>query len=90
MRATHVYRLFSMDTGREYVYTILQFKVQIRLFHTKKMQIILYSNLEKSPIFKGKIKIKFHMNPIGKQKKERRNLQTFSRIAFVFSVSAWL
>ena len=56
MRATHVFRLFSMDTGREYIYMILQFKVQIRLFHTKKMQIILYSNLEKIPYFQGKDK----------------------------------
>lgn len=59
MRATHVFRLFSMDTEREYVYTILQFKVQIRLFHTKKMQIRLYSNLEKIPYFQGKDKNKF-------------------------------
>lgn len=51
MRATHVFRLFSMDTGCEYVYTILQFKVQIRLFHIKKMQIKLYLNLEKIPYF---------------------------------------
>lgn len=91
MRATHVYRLFSMDTGREYIYTILQFKVQIRLFHTKKMQIILYSNLEKIPYFQGKDKNKISYESYRKtEKKERRNLQTFSRIAFVFSVSAWL
>ena len=44
---------FSMDTGCEYVYTILQFKVQIRLFHIKKMQIKLYLNLEKIPYFQG-------------------------------------
>lgn len=91
MRATHVFRLFSMDTGREYIYTILQFKVQIRLFHTKKMQIILYSNLEKIPYFQGKDKNKISYESYRKtEKKERRNLQTFSRIAFVFSVSAWL
>ena len=39
MRATHVFRLFSMDTEREYVYTILLYKVKTRLFHTKRMQI---------------------------------------------------
>ena len=39
MRATYVFRLFSMDSEREYVYTILLYKVKIRFFHTKRMQI---------------------------------------------------
>ncbi len=74
MRATHVYRLFSMDTGREYIYTILQFKVQIRLFHTKKMQIILYSNLEKIPYFQGKDKNKISYESYRKTEKRKTQL----------------
>lgn len=40
MRATHVFRLFSMDTEREYVYTILLYKVKIRLFHTLPLSFV--------------------------------------------------
>ncbi len=74
MRATHVFRLFSMDTGREYIYMILQFKVQIRLFHTKKMQIILYSNLEKIPYFQGKDKNKISYESYRKTEKRKTQL----------------
>lgn len=91
MRATHVFRLFSMDTGREYVYTILQFKVQIRLFHTKKMQIILYSNLEKIPYFQGKDKNKISYESYRKtEKKKDATCKRFHVLPLFFSVSAWL
>lgn len=87
MRATHVFRLFSMDTGCEYVYTILQFKVQIRLFHTKKMQIKLYLNLEKIPYFQGKDKNKFSYEirrKTGKRKMRLANVFTHCLCFFSF------
>lgn len=87
MRATHVFRLFSMDTECEYVYTILQFKVQIRLFHTKKMQIRLYSNLEKIPNFQGKDKNKFSYEisrKTGKRKMRLANVFMYCLCFFRF------
>ena len=87
MRATYVFRLFSMDSEREYVYTILQFKVQIRLFHTKKMQIRLYSNLEKIPNFQGKDKNKFSYEisrKTGKRKMRLANVFTYCLCFFRF------
>lgn len=87
MRATHVFRLFSMDTGREYVYTILMYKVKIRLFHTKRIQIVSYSNSEKIPYFQGKNKNKFSYEihrKIGKRRAQLANVFTYCLCFFCF------
>ena len=87
MRATHVFRLFSMDTEREYVYRILLYKVKIRIFHTKRIQIISYSNLEKTPYFQGKNKNKFSYEiyrKIGKRRAQLANVFTYCLCFFCF------